>query len=114
MDRSLRSLVLAGLVLSSVVAVSSGWLADDAPDGLWTVAGDEGFADHQADHALEDSPVAGYHIDEIEGEGMGTAAAGLLGVLLTFSFVAGAAGAMRLRRKRAGTTERPITSGDGP
>ena len=34
MKRSLRSLVIAGLVLSSLLAVSSAWLADDAPDGL--------------------------------------------------------------------------------
>lgn len=108
MDRSLRFLLIAGLVLSSAVAASSAWLADDAPDGLSTVARDEGFADRQTDHVLEDSPVAGYRIEEIEDEGMGTAAAGLLGVLLTFSLAAGAAGVVRLRRKRT------ITAGHGP
>jgi hypothetical protein len=114
MDRSLRLFVVGGLVLSSVVAASSAWLADEAPDGLSTVARDEGFADRQTDHALEDSPVAGYRIEEIDGEGMGTATAGLFGVLLTFSLAAGAAGAVRLRRKRTDTSERTITSGDGP
>ena len=81
MNRSLRSLVIAGLLLSSVVAASSAWLADEAPDGLSTVAREEGFADRQTEHALEDSPVAGYRIEEIDGEGMGTATAGLLGVV---------------------------------
>ena len=100
MDRSLRSLVIAGLVLSSVLAASSAWLADDAPDGLSTVARDEGFADRETDHVLEDSPVAGYRIEEIDDEGMGTATAGLLGVFLTFSLAVGAAGAVRLRRRR--------------
>ena len=107
MDRSLRSLVIAVLVISSVVAASSAWLADDAPDGLSKVARDEGFADRQTDHALEDSPVAGYRLEEIDDEGMGTATAGLLGVFLTFGLAVGAAAAVRLRRK--GT----ITTGDG-
>ena len=108
MNRSLRAFVIAGLVLSSVVAASSAWLSDDAPDGLSTVARDEGFADRQTDHALEDSPVAGYRIEEINDEGMGTATAGLLGVVLTFSLAAGVAGVVSLRRKRA------ITKGVGP
>jgi hypothetical protein len=108
MDRSLRSLVIAGLVLSSVLAASSAWLADDAPDGMSKVARDEGFADRQTDHVLDDSPVAGYRIEKIDDEGVGTATAGLLGTFLTFSLAIGAAGAVRLRRKRT------ITNGDGP
>lgn len=108
MNRSLRSFVIVGLALSSVVAASSAWLANDAPDGLSKVARDKGFADRQTDHVLEDSPVAGYRIEEIDDEGMGTATAGLLGVFLTFSLAVGAAGAVRLRRKRT------LTTGDGP
>lgn len=101
MKRSLRSLVIAGLVLASLLAVSSAWLADDAPDGLSSVARDEGFADRETAHVLEDSPVAGYRIEEIDDEGMGAATAGLLGVFLTFSLAVVAAGAVRLRRRRA-------------
>ena len=114
MDRSLRFFVIAGLVLSSVVAASSAWLADDAPDGLSTVARNEGFADRQADHALENSPVAGYRVEEIHDEGLGTATAGLLGVLSTFSLAAGAASVVSLRRKRTGAAGHTITTGDGP
>ena len=106
MKRSRPALVIAGLVLACGLAASSAWLADDSPDGLSTVAREEGFAGRGTGHALEDSPVAGYSIDEIEDEGMGTAAAGLLGVLLTFLIAAGAAGVARSLRKRT-------TAGDG-
>lgn len=100
MKRSLPVLVLAGLALSGLLAASSAWLADDAPDGLATVARDEGFADRESEHALGDSPVAGYRVKAVGDEGIATATAGLLGVFLTFCLAAGAIAAQRVRRRR--------------
>jgi cobalt/nickel transport system permease protein len=57
------------------------------PDGLERVAIDQGFAAEAEDGALGDSPLAGYGSDTT-GEGVGTVAAGLIGLAVTF--VAGA------------------------
>ncbi|MGH2754496.1 MAG: PDGLE domain-containing protein [Actinomycetota bacterium] len=83
--KSTRSFVIAGLlVVVALVAFVAPW-ASSEPDGLERVAQDQGFADTEEDHALEDGPVAGYEVDDVENEGFGTALSGLLGVAVTFA-----------------------------
>lgn len=80
-----RVFVLAGLLLAVLLAGVVSTFASSDPDGLEWVAQDEGFADTADDHALADSPLAGYGEPD-DGEGIGTPLAGVIGVAVTFAF----------------------------
>jgi cobalt/nickel transport system permease protein len=80
--------VAAGLAAAALLVVLLAPRASDEPDGLDKVAIDEGFAEAEADHALDDTPTAGYTIDDSESP-WGTVAAGLVGVTVTFVLAGG-------------------------
>ena len=85
MTKSTGSFVIAGLlVVVALVAFVAPW-ASSEPDGLERVAQDQGFAATEEEHALENGPVAGYAVEGVENEGLGTALSGLLGVVVTFA-----------------------------
>lgn len=76
--------VIAGLLVAIGLALFVSPLASSQPDGLERVATDEGFIDTAEDHAMTDSPVAGYSVRGINDERWSTALSGLIGVLVTF------------------------------
>jgi hypothetical protein len=99
----LRAFVAGGLVVAALLAVGLSRWASTEPDGLNRVAIDEGFADEETDHALADAPTAGYAVDGVEDEGLGTGLAGLIGVAVTFAVAGGLLLVVRRRSRPAGT-----------
>jgi len=87
MKANTKLFVLAGVLVALALAVFVSPLASDDPDGLEKVA-EEGFDDAADDHALEDSPVAGYD----------SPVAGVVGVVATFGIGVGVFALIRSRR----------------
>jgi hypothetical protein len=99
--KNLMLFVVGGLIVALGLAFFVSPLASGSPDGLDRVAIDEGFADAEEEHALADSPLAGYAVDGVDDEGLSTGLAGIIGVAITFGLgmiVFGALRAMRARR----------------
>jgi cobalt/nickel transport protein len=80
---STRTLVLAGLVVSLVVAVVLSLFASASPDGLEHVAETLGFADAAEDSAVAGSPVADYETSGVADEWLSRAVAAVTGLVLT-------------------------------
>ena len=100
MSKLTRVVVLVGLVVALALAGIVSYYASGAPDGLNKVAIDEGFAEGEKGHALDDSPLAGYSLKGVGGERLSGGLAGVAGVGLTF--VIGGGIALALRRRRPG------------
>lgn len=88
------TLILAGLLIAGVVAVSSAWLASGSPDGLERVAEDKGFIETAEDPGYEILP--DYTIPGIDGE-VSTALAGIVGVAIMLGIGLGAGYLLRRR-----------------
>lgn len=82
-------LVGAGLLVALTLAFFVAPEASSKPDGLNKVAAEEGFADDETAHDLEDSPLAGYGVDGVDDDRLGTGLAGVLGVAVTFALGSG-------------------------
>ena len=95
--RRLQRFVLAGLVVSALLALVVSGFASSAPDGLEKVAEEHGFIETAAEHLFGDGPIADYAIRGIENERLSTGLAGLLGVALTYAV---GWGLFRLARRR--------------
>lgn len=92
-----------GLVIALALAFFLSPQASGDPDGLNKVAIEEGFAETETDHALADSPTAGYAVEGVESDRLATGLAGLLGVTVTFVI----GGGLVLLMRRAGRTAEP-------
>jgi cobalt/nickel transport protein len=75
--------LIAGFVLSLVLAGVVSNYASSSPDGLEKVAEDIGFLDSAKDHTYADGPLADYGVKGIENERLSTGAAGVIGVIAT-------------------------------
>lgn len=93
MDKRFQ-LLIVGIVIASIVAVSSAWLASSEPDGLERVAEDHEFIDAAEDPGYEILP--DYTIPGIDGE-VSTALAGIVGVALMGAIGLGAGYVLRRR-----------------
>ena len=82
-------LLAAGLAVALGLAFFVSPHASSQPDGLSKVAIDEGFAEQESDHALAETPTAGYGVEGVDDDGLSTGLAGLLGVVLTFGLMVG-------------------------
>jgi hypothetical protein len=83
MDKRTRRFIVAGLLVTLVIAVLISQFASSAPDGLEYVAEQKGFIETATDHNLASSPLADYG-DSLTGNGwLNTAVAGLAGTLAT-------------------------------
>jgi PDGLE domain-containing protein len=90
-----------GLVVALALAFFVSPQASDEPDGLNRVAIDEGFADREEAHDMEGSPLAGYGVEGVDDDRLGTGLSGVIGVTVTFAIVGGGFLALRrLRRRR--------------
>jgi len=92
----------AGLALALLLAFLVSPEASSKPDGLNKVAIDQGFADQEHDHSLQDGPLAGYGVKGVDDERMSTGLAGIIGVAATFALGAGFFALVR-RRQRSTT-----------
>lgn len=75
--------LIAGFVLSFVLAGVVSNFASSSPDGLEKVAEDIGFLDSAKDHTYADGPLADYGVKGIENERLSTGTAGVIGVIAT-------------------------------
>lgn len=98
MKSNLRAFVLAGVLLAAALAIFVGPYASSSPDGLEKVAAEEGFAGAADDSAVAEGPLADYGVQGIDDERTGTAAAGLVGVLVTFGIGIGVFALVRTMR----------------
>ncbi len=94
MMRKRTGLILGGLVIAAIIAVSSAWLASSHPDGLERVAEDKGFIETAKDPGFEILP--DYTIPGIDGE-ISTALAGIAGVVILLGAGLGAGYLLRRR-----------------
>jgi len=102
---SLRWFIVGGVFVALCLAVGLSPFASSNPDGLNKVAEDHGFIDQAEDHALTDSPVAGYAVKGVADEKVSKALSGLIGVLVTFEAALLLSKALRARRSRAPNTQ---------
>ncbi len=82
-QRAIALVVLAGMLLSVLLAVAANWASSSEPDGLERVAADEGFLDTAQGSAADASPFADYGTDLVPDDGAGSALAGFVGVAAT-------------------------------
>jgi hypothetical protein len=99
--------VVAGLLVAVALAFVVAPEASPDPDGLNRVAIDEGFADQERNHALSDAPTAGYAVDGVDDDRLGTGLAGLIGIAATFVLCGGVLVALR-RTSRRQASRRPV------
>lgn len=98
---SRRLFILGGVLVALGLAIFLSPFSSSSPDGLNKVAGDHGFIDEATDHALTESPVAGYAVKGVEDARVSKAASGLIGVLLTLGAGMLIFKLLSLRRSRA-------------
>lgn len=99
-----RTLVLAGVIVSLLVAGLLSWYASSSPDGLERVAQDQGFSQTTDQHAAADSPLAGYGTKGVDDERLSGGVAGVIGVAATGAIMGGL---VLLLRRRSG--QHPVT-----
>lgn len=99
MTHNRTRILLVGVLIASVVAVSSAWLASGDPDGLERVAEDKAFIDAAKDPGYEVLP--DYTIPGLDGE-ISTAIAGIVGVLILLGVGLGAGHLLRHRSEGDG------------
>jgi PDGLE domain len=95
MKENAKLFIVAGLLLATGLALLVSPFASGSPDGLNRVAVDQGFDGSATEHALDDSPVAGYSVRGIDDAKVGKGLSGLIGVLLTFGVALAAFAALR-------------------
>lgn len=103
----MRTFLVAGAVVALAFAGIVSQFAVDNPDGLESVAEEEGFADQGRDSAVADSPFADYATAGLDNETASLAVAGVTGTLLTLAVGAGLFASVR--RRRGDTT--PVPTG---
>ena len=79
---STRRIVLAGLLVSAVVAGVLSFYASGHPDGLTHVAQSLGFAGTARDSATSGSPLAGYAVSGARDPRLSRGLAGLAGIVV--------------------------------
>ncbi len=84
MSGNYKVVALSGFLFAASLAVFVSPWADPDPDGLTKIARQEGFAEREERHALEDSPLSGYAVKGVDNDRLSTGLAGFIGVLATF------------------------------
>ncbi|TLQ45418.1 energy-coupling factor ABC transporter permease [Streptomyces marianii] len=102
-----RPVLLAGLVISLVLAGFVSFYASADPDGLERVAADKGIDEKVEDHAAADSPLADYGVTSIEDVRVAGGLAGVIGVGATLAV---GTGVFVVVRRRGGTAGAPKES----
>ena len=79
-----RTVLLALLLLSVLLAGGVSYYASGSPDGLEKVATDQGIAEKAQDHDLAGSPLADYGVAGVDDARLSGGMAGLAGLAVTF------------------------------
>ena len=87
-QRASLQLVLGGLAVLGLVLFLSP-KSSDRPDGLERVSRDLGLDATEADHVLDDGPLAEYSVSGVEDRDLARRLAGVIGVIVTFVIVTG-------------------------
>ena len=100
----LAAFVVVGLVVALALAFFVSPQASSQPDGLDKVAIDQGFSDQETGHRTEDGPLAGYGVEGVDDDRLGTRLSGMIGVTVTFAVAGGLFFVLRQagRRRSAG------------
>ncbi|MFD7685708.1 energy-coupling factor ABC transporter permease [Streptomyces sp. NPDC059781] len=98
--RSPRKVWITGLVTSLVLAGFVSFYASADPDGLEKVATDHGIDEKAEEHAIADSPLADYGVEDVDDARLSGGLAGVIGVGVTV--VAGTGVFWVVRRRRSG------------
>lgn len=78
-----KRFIVAGLIVSGILAGVVALFASSSPDGLEKVAIETGFADNAKAHATSGSPLANYRIAIFGDSAWGSALAGIVGIAIT-------------------------------
>jgi hypothetical protein len=105
----LTAFVVGGVALAVALAFLVSPWASDEPDGLEKVAAEEGFADTETDHALDDTPTADYEVRGVDDDRLSTGLAGVIGVAVTFVLGGGLFLAVRRLSRRRATSSGPAS-----
>ena len=92
-----RTVWIAGLLLTLVVAGFVSSYASASPDGLEWAASESGFADTARDSAVTGSPLADYGVTGVDDERVSGGLAGVIGVGATLALAGGLTLALRRR-----------------
>jgi hypothetical protein len=114
-----RTVVLAGLVASLLIAGVVSFYASSHPDGLEYVAEQTGFLDTAEDSATAEGPFADYSARGVDDERLSGGLAGVLGALATLLIAGGIAWAVRRRGSPADAgpdaeADAPVDDGVAP
>jgi len=109
--RSPRTVWIAGLVTSLLLAGFVSFYASANPDGLEKVAADHGIDKQAEEHAAADSPLADYGVKDVDDARLSGGLAGVIGVGVTV--VAGTGVFWAVRRRRTTDEEAEATSPAG-
>ncbi len=101
---SVASVVGAGIVVALLLAFFVSPHASSSPDGLEKMAAEHSLDTRTRPHDLADGPLADYSVRGIDGAGLSTGVAGIIGVLATVALT-GSAVALA-RRTGAGARSR--------
>ncbi|WP_242454404.1 PDGLE domain-containing protein [Bailinhaonella thermotolerans] len=85
----MRRFMIAGVLVTLVLAGIVSFYASSSPDGLEYVAEKHGFLERAQDHPLADSPVADYGVRGVENERVSGGLAGVAGVAVTLVLAGG-------------------------
>lgn len=108
-----RSFVLAGLVVTLLVAGGLSYYASSHPDALERVAQQAGFAETAERSAAEESPLAGYGVRGVEDARLSGGLAGVVGAVVVLLLAGGLGYAVRRRGPAQRGTD-PAQPGAGP
>jgi hypothetical protein len=101
--RSVKGVLIGGLLLAFLLAGFVSGYASGSPDGLEKVAGDEGFLESGRESGFAGSPLAEYAVRGVEDERLAGGLAGVIGVLMTVAVGTLLFWALaRLARRRSG------------
>jgi cobalt/nickel transport system permease protein len=74
---------LAAVLVAVLLAAFASPFASSQPDGLNKVAIDKGFDSTAKDSAVDDSPLAGYAVRNVDNEKVSKGLSGIVGVAIT-------------------------------
>ena len=100
-SRTIRPVLLAGVLVALLLAAVVSFYASSSPDGLEKVAADKGIAPTAQTHHMADSPFAGYGTKGVSNSRLSTGLAGIAGVAVTLALGTGLALAVRRREPRS-------------
>lgn len=93
-----RTFLLAGLVVTLLLAGVASFYASSNPDGLERVAEQTGFLDTAEESPTSDSPFAGYDTEGVEDDRVGGGTAGVVGSLIVLVLAGGLFWGLRRRK----------------